>query len=142
MVIVPAFNIFLNGFPLPGSKEFERPYHMRIYRPWSAWIGLGGIILGVGFLSHNLGILDPSQYYSRWWALPILIPALGGIVTELVLILRGKMFGFASFGNVIATLVFAVTGLIAFFGLDWNYLWPIFLIGIGLIILVGVTKNS
>jgi hypothetical protein len=52
------------------------------------------------------------------------------------------MFGFASFGNVIATLVFAVTGLIAFFGLDWNYLWPIFLIGIGLIILVGVTKNS
>lgn len=140
MVIVPGLVVLGDGFTLPGSREAERPLALRLYRPWLGWTGLAAALLGAGFLTRNLGIFDPAQIHPRWWALSILIPALGGVITALRLAISGSGF-WAQISNLIAVAVFAVVGAIAIIGLDWNLILPIIVIAVGVILLIGVFRK-
>lgn len=141
MVIVPALTFVFSGFTLPGSRESERAFSRRLYRPWTGWIGLGGMVLGAGFLSRNLGIFDPASIISHWWAIPILIPALGGVITAVRLVFSGGGFGWAGISNLVTTAIFAAVGLVALTGMDWNILTPIIIIAAGVVILLGVFRK-
>ena len=141
MLIMGAFSFFLSGFTLPGSKESKQPLSMRLYRPWTGWIGFAGMVLGAGFLARNLGIFDPATLFQRWWAVPILIPALGGLITGLRLIASGSGFGWATTSNLITTAIVAAVGLVALTNLDWNLLTPIGIIAAGVIVLLGVFRK-
>ena len=141
MVLVPGFVLFTGGFPLPSSKELDRPLAQRLYRPWMGWTGLGVMVLGAGFLADKLGFFAPALIHNNWWAVAILIPAAGGVLTALRLLVSGAGFGWAAMSNLFTTAVFAAVGLVAFFGIGWNLLTPIIIIAIGLILLVGVFRR-
>jgi hypothetical protein len=141
MIAIPGVVIFLNGFTLPDSREAPRPLSMRLYRPWSGWIGLACIFLGTGFLAQNLKLFLIANWIPNWWAFAILIPAFGGLITALRLAASGNGLGWAGISNVATTLVFAVVGGIALLGIGWNLLTPIILIAIGLVLMVGIFRR-
>jgi hypothetical protein len=141
MVIVPALTFIFSGFTIPGSRESERPLSRRLYRPWTGWIGLGALVLGAGFLARNLDIFDPATVLFHWWAIPILIAALGGVITSVMLVFSGSGFGWAGISNLVTTAIFAAVGLVALTGIDWNLLTPIIIIAAGVIILLGVFRK-
>jgi len=141
MVIMFGFTLLLSGFPTPGSREAERPLSRRLYRPWLGWTGLGAMVLGAGFLSANLGYYNPALLTLNWWAVPILIPALGGVLTALRLLFSGEGLGWASISNLVTTAIFAVVGLVALSGISWSLLTPIIIIAVGLILLVGAFRR-
>jgi hypothetical protein len=141
MVIVPGLVVVFNGFTLPGSREANRPLSLRIYRPWTGWVGLGILFLGIGFQANNLGVIRPTSILHNWWTLAIFFPAFGGLVTALRLAFEGHPFGWAGTSNLIATIVVAAVGVIAFMGVNWNYLAPVILIAAGLILLTGVFRR-
>lgn len=142
IIIVVGLNIFSNGFVIPGSIESQRPFSHHFYRAWLGWVGIGVIALGTGFLANSLEIFNPAAVLVKWWALPILIPAVGGVFIALRLLISGKGFGWASISNIVATVVFAAVGLVALLGINWNLLTPIILIAIGILLLTGVFRRE
>lgn len=127
MVIVPGFAILLGGF---SSREWIN---------MAFWIGLGAMFLGAGFLGINLNVFDLSARFApnNWWAIAILIPSVGAFITALLVGSRGGRFG-EVIGLVIFGLLTGATGLVAFFGMDWNLLGPTLLIIAGVGILLGI----
>jgi hypothetical protein len=142
MVIVPGLTVFFNGFTLPASREADRALEKRLYRPWTGWVGVGIIYLGTGFLLSNLRLFEPRALLLNWWSVAILIPALGGVITFLRLVLGGAGLGWAAVSTLTAAAVFAVVGSIALFGADWTLLTPVLLIAIGIILLTGVFRRK
>jgi len=108
----------------------------------STWIvGLILIVLGIAFLMQNLGIfLFP---FTNWWALFILIPAIGACDrafraykyanNQWTALARNSLF----FGLIL----FIVTGILLF-NLNWNLFGPLLIILIGLGILVNALVTS
>lgn len=86
------------------------------------------VVVGVVLLAQNFGF-EPIH---NWWALFLLIPAVGGLVAA---IRRYRSNGEQITGEVISSLVAAVifAGLCAAFLLDfgWSMFLPILLIAIG-----------
>ena len=93
-------------------------------------VGLGIVIVGVIFLARNFGWDFPLP--DRWWALFVLIPAGGALVTAARLYnqdgrLTERVIGTATVGILILT-----TALILFLDLDWGTWWPLMPIIVGL----------
>lgn len=141
VLIVPGMILLLNGFSLPGSFERGRPLALRLHRPWIGWSGLGVLFLGTGFLLNQLGMFNLSVILPNWWAIAILIPAFGGIVTTFRLMASGDGLKWAFLSNLLTTSVFGIVGVIALTGLDWNLLFPIFIIATGILLLLGVFRR-
>ena len=99
------------------------------------------MLLGAGFLLDKLHIFSPALYNLNWWAVPILVPAVGGVLTALRLLVTGEGFGWASVSNLVTTAIFAVVGLVALIGIGWNLLAPIIIIAVGLILLTGAFRR-
>ena len=96
-------------------------------------VGLGIVIVGVIFLARNFGFDFPLP--DRWWALFILIPAGGALVTAARLYnqdgrLTERVIGAATVGALMLA-----TALILFLDLDWGDWWPVMVIIVGLGIL-------
>jgi hypothetical protein len=141
MVLVPGITVFFNGFTLPGSREATRPLAQRIYRPWTGWVGLGVIYIGACFLLRGLGFFEPERIHRNWWALAILLPAFGGLITAVRLAAAGTGLGWVALSNLAAVVVFTAVGVITFIGAGWNLITPIILISAGLILLTGVFRR-
>ena len=105
----------------------------------------GGILLGIGFLAIYLPIPAIKELLIgyRWWAFPILIAGIGALISALVVLVRngGKM-GWAAWGLVSAGLVTLAVGALAYYNIDWNFLFPIILIAFGIIVLSGVLRKK
>ena len=96
-------------------------------------VGLGVVLVGLIFLARNFGFDFPLP--DRWWALFILIPAGGALVTAARLYnqdgrLSQRVIGAATIGLLILT-----TSLILFLDLEWDTWWPVMVIIVGLGIL-------
>jgi len=106
----------------------------------SAWIGLGAILLGFGFLVNSLPIssLHPYLVGYKWWAIPILIPGLGAFISVVQLYIENQnQMNWAAWSMLLVAVFIVAIGLLALFALDWNLLFPVVLIACGLVILVG-----
>jgi peptidoglycan/LPS O-acetylase OafA/YrhL len=104
----------------------------------STWVvGLILIVLGGTFLMQNMG----NFYFpfTNWWALFILIPALGSLDRAYRSYKNsGDQFtGFARNSTFVGVILLIVTGLFLF-NLSWIYYGPLLLILVGL----GVLLNS
>ena len=141
MIVAPGLTILFNGFTLPGSREATRPLRQRLYRPWTGWVGLGTIFLGMGFLLQNLGILEPAQFPRNWWALAIFFPAIGGVITAVRLLFSGEGLGWPVLSCLAAAILFGAVAAIAYVGTGWNLIVPIVLIAGGLVLLTGVFRR-
>jgi hypothetical protein len=98
------------------------------------WIpGIILIALGLIFLLQNL----TNFHLQNWWALFILIPAIGSFATAWNQYQQAGRLTSASRGPLIGGLVFTLISLIFLLNLDFSRFWPIFLIIAGLGALVS-----
>jgi hypothetical protein len=99
---------------------------------WSA-VPLGGLaIVAVGliFLARNFGLDLPLP--DRWWAIFILLPAAGALVTAgRFYRMDGRFSSRVAGAATVGTLILA-TALILFLDLDWGKTWPVMVIIVGL----------
>jgi hypothetical protein len=90
-----------------------------------AWVGgVVLIIIGVAFLFQNISGL----WLSNWWALFILIPAIGSLATAWrIYESHGHMTASAR-GPLVGGIVLLMVTATFLFNLDWGRVWPVFLI--------------
>jgi hypothetical protein len=117
-VVLGGFGMLTGG--LAGrSGEGEA---MNQHRPWAVMVGLSATLLGLVFLLSGLGRFDPNTLVPagyNWWGLFILLAAVGGLLSALLLLARGRL-GVMVVGNLLAAAVIGLTGAIALLGLDWE----------------------
>ena len=106
--------------------------HGSLRRTW-IW-GLILVFLGVALLLENLHI----ALLTNWWALFILIPGIGMLVTTYqAWIKNDRRFTAASRGPLIGALALLGVTAVFLFNLDWGRVWPLFLILAGLAVLLS-----
>ncbi len=95
-------------------------------------VGIVIVLIGVGFLLYNFNVRLPFLYLNNWWALFILIGAIGPLGQALQA--WRKKGGFDA--NVLHFLTFAAIivtiSLFLFFSVNWSFWWPVFIIYGGL----------
>jgi hypothetical protein len=105
-----------------------------------AWIAGGVLILiGIVFIVRNV----TGFSLDNWWALFILIPALGSLVTSWQMYERNeRRFTRASRGPLIGGLFLLGLTAVFLFKLDWSRIWPFVLILAGLGVLLGSLERK
>lgn len=101
-----------------------------------AWIaGAILILVGIVFLLQNVAGFS----LQNWWALFILIPAVGSLWSAWSIYKRnGRRFTVAARGPLTGGIILlTVTGFFLF-NVNWGTAWPVFLIIAGAAVLVGV----
>ncbi len=140
-VILPGFGTLISGLPFPRPKDINVPTALLRHRPWPLFIGLSALLLGLTFLGRNLNLYDATTLipFDNWWGVFILIAALGGLVTGLLLLI-GRHSWILVVINFVGAAAIGLAGLIAILELNWNLMnmvTPILLILIGIGLLVG-----
>jgi hypothetical protein len=117
------------------SDRAQRRAERRAARAGGAWIG-GVILIGLGviFLLQNTGAL----YLQNWWALFILLPALGSFGASYTEYHVSGRFNTRARGSLVAGLVFTAIASVFLFNLNFSLLLPAILIVAG----VGMLFNS
>ena len=85
------------------------------------------IAIGVIFLLGNFGLHIPAH----WWAIFLLVPAAGLLVTAIRFYRVDNTFSGRAMGPLIGGIVLLAMALAIFFGLNWGVFWPIVLIAVG-----------
>ena len=94
---------------------------------------MGGIIIvaiGIIFLLGNFGLNLPLPH--RWWAIFILLPAAGALVTAARFFRADGGFSSRVAGAATGGVLMLAVALILFLNLDWGMFWPVLLIIVGL----------
>ncbi len=99
-------------------------------------LAMGGVLVLIGavFLARNLTGFDLGDW--NWWALFILIPAVGSLVNAWRLYQAEGTLPAAARGPLVFGVVLLLVAGILLFELSWGTLWPVFLIifGVGVLI--------
>jgi hypothetical protein len=100
------------------------------------WLaGLILIVIGTLYLLNIMGLLPDMN---NWWALFILLPAVAMLSAALGAYRRnGGQWTPGVVGPVLGGLLLAGLSAALLFGFDYNWLWPLFLIAGGLLLLFG-----
>lgn len=108
---------------LPSNSKPEDDEASRRGNP--AWIG-GAVLMVIGiiFLIQNISGL----HLGNWWAVFILIPAVGSFATAWRIYQANGRLTAAARGPLIGGLVLLLVAAIFLFNLDWGRTWPLFLI--------------
>jgi cation transport ATPase len=123
------------------SNDSSQDEHQPENRPRQpAWIVGGALILiGVVFLLRTVTGVE----LHNWWALFILIPAIGSLVTAWQMFVRnGRRFTAASRGPLIGGLVLLGISAIFLFSIDWAIAWPFILIIAGAGVLLSAVRGT
>jgi len=117
------------------SDRAQRRAERRAARGGGAWIG-GVILIGLGviFLLQNAGMLA----LQNWWALFILIPAVGSFGAAYTEYRTSGRFNTRARGSLVAGLVFTAVAAVFLFNLNFSLLLPAILIVAG----VGILFNT
>ncbi|MGH8401393.1 MAG: LiaF transmembrane domain-containing protein [Gammaproteobacteria bacterium] len=121
----------------------ETPESKHAYRYAGGLVtGIIVIIVGVFFLLDNLGIDFGFMRYHNWWALFILIGAVGPLSYAVQRYRKqGKMDAMV-LHSVVSSVSIITVALIFLLDLSWNLWWPLFIIYGGLYMLVNHWKNG
>ncbi|MEX0852154.1 MAG: DUF5668 domain-containing protein [Bauldia sp.] len=115
------------------NRGWRGPHFLREGR--DRWIvGLILIVVGAVFLLQNLGFEMPTN----WWAVFLLLPAAAAAINGVKAYNReGRITGGAAASFAIAAvLVLAAAVLLLDIRINWDLIWPLVLIAIGLGILL------
>ncbi len=112
------------------SSDPQAPETRRGRRTGAPSWAIGGVLVLVGiiYLVRNVtGVM-----FGNWWALFILIPAIGSFVTSYEMWVRNdRRFTAASRGPLIGGIVLLGVTAMFLFSLDWGKVWPLFIILVG-----------
>lgn len=103
-------------------------YTRRQRRPRGITGGLILIALGVVFLLQQWGRFD----IQNWWAIFILIPALGSFASTYAIYRHSGTINRAVISNFFGALMILTVALMFFFNVSWAVFWPLFIILPGL----------
>jgi len=119
----------------PYSDRAQRRAARRAARGGGAWVG-GLILIGLGviFLLQNAGMLA----LQNWWALFILLPALGSFGAAYTEARRSGRFTARARGSFVAGLIFTAVAAVFLFNLNFSLLLPAILIVAG----IGILFNT
>lgn len=124
------------GYPSRRQARIERRSARRADRQAGAW--LGGVLLialGALFMLQNTGYVAS---FSNWWALFILLPAFGSFSAGWGAYQRnGGEWTREAVGPMLAGLLFLGLTAVFLFDLHYSWLWPLFLIAAGLLVLAA-----
>lgn len=124
--------------PDPFDRRESRRQHRaeRFANPSRGWMaGVILIIIGVIFLLQNTGINIPLK---NWWALFILIPAVGALGNALRMYQSAdNQLTAAARGSLFGGLVLLLITAIFLFNLSWTLFGPVILILVGIGILLN-----
>lgn len=100
------------------------------------WIGgLVLITVGVLFMLNNYGVIPTL---TNWWALFLLLPGLGILSAALGAYRRnGGQWTMEVTGPFVGGVLFLGMTTVFLFELNYSWLWPLFLIAAGLLLLAG-----
>lgn len=104
-----------------------------------SWVG-GAILILLGgiFLLQNTGLIES---FDNWWALFILIPAVGSFATAWRMYQQaGQRWTPVATGPLVGGLVLSSLTAMFLFGLDIGMWWPLFLIAGGIATLLSVRQ--
>ncbi len=140
-VILGGLGMLISGLPFKRVEDDAAPAALLCHRPWGIFFGLSALLLGLRFMGLDLGILENLPFFDvqNWWGIYILIPALGGLVTALLLVAGGHSVVLVMINLALAAVI-ALTGMVALLNLDWNLMnmtLPIILILVGLGLMFG-----
>jgi hypothetical protein len=132
-----------------SQPEFMSRHEERMQRREERWAarGTGGawvggailIVLGLVFLMQNLGVLA----LNNWWALFILIPAIGSFTAAWRTYQNaGGRLTAASRGSLIGGLVLTMIAAVFLFNLNWAWFGPVLIILAGIGLLLNATLQS
>ncbi len=105
------------------------------------WIvGIILIVLGGLFLMRTMGTDVPL---TNWWALFILIPAVGALSAAWRMYLdAGYQLNAQARGSLLVGLVLTFITFMFLFGISWTYAGPILIIVVGILILINYMIGS
>jgi hypothetical protein len=123
-----------------SEEQSHEDQQNRPARQRPAWIAGGVLILiGIIFIIRNV----TGLFFENWWALFILIPALGSLVTAWQMYERNdRHFTAASRGPLVGGLILLAVTAAFLFNLDWGTIWPFFIILIGLGVLFSAFERK
>lgn len=103
------------------------------------WIGAVVVVIGGLLLANNLGYdLGFLQRLQNWWALLLLIPAVGKFHEAWTCVRAGFRLGSPAVREpLILGMAFSLVAIIFLMGLSWITWWPVFLILGGLSLLMS-----
>jgi hypothetical protein len=115
-----------------SSSDSRRHHHRSDAPPWI----VGGIliVIGVYLLLQNVTGLGTGN----WWALFILIPAIGSLAQAWRLYQVSGQLTEAVIGPAVGGVILLFVFAMLFFGFNWGLMWPVLLILAGIGALVGV----
>ena len=135
-VILPGLGMISGALPLTEADR-AGGRAAQVTMPWLGFAGLGVVALGLGFLGSNLGWYDPAAWHGDWWAVTLLAPSLGGLVSAFMLVVRDGRVSGAVVVSLAAAAVMAVPGIAALSEWGWDLVAPLGMIAAGIVLLVG-----
>jgi len=123
-----------------SEEQSHEDQRNRPARQRPAWIAGGVLILiGIIFIVRNV----TGLFFENWWALFILIPALGSLATAWQMYERNdRHFTAASRGPLVGGLILLAVTAAFLFSLDWGTIWPFFIILVGLGVLFSAFERK
>jgi hypothetical protein len=137
MLVVFGFSIFLNAFT---DRHAHKSVVSRWFDQFGWWVGLCVMGLGVAFQGQNLNLFSVQDWMGvgpGWWGAFLMLPAAGGLIHALIIILRTKRFPFPAILLSVAGIASLTVGLVALLGQNWNLITPVIIVGAGLSIILG-----
>lgn len=140
-IILAGIGMINSGVIGRLPKDTRVPKALRYHQAWSFFIGLAGVLLGLSFLGLNLNWFESVPFITanNWWAVFIIVSAIGGLVTAILLLVGGHSAILAVLNLAAAALV-GFVGFVALNELDWeliNMAFPVLLILVGIGVIVG-----
>ena len=127
--------------PMDWREERARRREERHEARWArrgsqGWIwGAVLILIGLILLLQNFGF----PYLSNWWALFILVPAVGSLAAAWNIYRdAGNRLVAPARGSLIGGILLTMVAMLFLFNMNWSLLWPILLILAG----VGALLNA
>jgi hypothetical protein len=119
-----------DNVPSSETPEPEKKT-VRDSAPWL--IGVVLIVIGIIFLLQNIRGFP----IGNWWALFILIPAIGSLITAWRVYRANGRLTAAVRGPLVGGFILLLVACAFLFNLDWGKVWPFFLIIAGIGALLG-----
>jgi hypothetical protein len=142
MVIAGGLAVFLGGLSIADPQTNTR---LSVWTAMGAWIGLAAMVLGIGFLAKTLPIAALQTWlaaYPTWWAVTLIVAGAGILLNAVILLVRnqGRM-NWETWSMLLIAVFVLAAGVMAFFNLDWNLLFPVVLIACGVMVLAGIFRK-
>ena len=124
----------------PTSDSGSDARSPRRGRKTPSW-AVGGVLIVVGIVFVIQNITGFSL--NNWWALFILIPAIGSLVTAYQMWEKNeRRFTAATQGPLLGGVVLLAVTAVFLLGIDWGKAWPLFLILAGVAVLLGAIRGK